>query len=49
MHTVNLVLYLAAALAFLIAAVRPQSRPWLIPVGLLAWVLIDVIATVRAG
>jgi hypothetical protein len=46
MAVIYLVLYLAAAICFLLAAVPgAQSRPALLPLGLLAWVLVYVIKT----
>ena len=44
MAVVYLVLYLAAAICFALSAVPvAQSRPALLPLGLLAWVLVFVL------
>lgn len=49
MHTVNLILLLAASVCFLLAAANAPSRVNLVALGLLFWVLVPTIATLRAG
>jgi hypothetical protein len=55
MHTVNLILLLAGALCFGIQAARGLSRANLgghvdmVARGLLCWILVPLIATIRAG
>jgi len=50
MHTVNLLLLIVAAVCFGLAAFgAPLSRVNLVALGLLAWVLVPLIATLRAS
>jgi hypothetical protein len=44
MHTLDLVLYLLAAICFGLAALSVDARVNLLAVGLLAWVLVPLLA-----
>lgn len=48
MHAVNLVLLIIAAVCFAIAAGNVPARINLVALGLLAYVLVPLIATIRA-
>lgn len=48
MHAVNLVLLIVAAGCFAMAAANVPSRVNLVALGLLAYVLVPLIATIRA-
>ena len=49
MHTVYLLLLLASAVCFLLAAFNATVKVNLVALGLLAWVLVQLIATIRTG
>lgn len=47
MHVIDLILYIIAALCFLAAAFNATARVNLIAAGLLAWVLVPLIAVAQ--
>ena len=49
MHTIDVVLYVIACVCFALAVFNVASRVNLVALGLLAWVLVPTIATLRAG
>jgi hypothetical protein len=48
MHTFNLICYIVAAVLFALATFNTPARVNLVAAGLLAWVLVPLVATARA-
>jgi hypothetical protein len=48
MHVIDLILYIAAAVCFALAAMNTSARVNLIAAGLLAWVLVPAIALIQS-
>lgn len=46
MHTLDVILYIVAAVCFALAAVGVNARVGLVALGLLAWVLVPLLNTV---
>lgn len=49
MHTADLILYLAALICFILAALGIPSRVNLIAIGLACWVAVPLIATLNTA